>query len=144
MFTQALQHLCMAGELPKWPNQWGRLLNIPDEIWAQSHYVEEMFKKVTEKPVTYMPLAVDKPIFSPKSREYFDIEDNVYTFLSVFDCNSWFKRKNPMCAVKAFQKAFPKNQRDKRLVVKMMNSRPDLKEYRELMHSSSRPANCGH
>ena len=124
-------------ELPKWPHRWGRLLNIPDEIWAQSHYVEEMFKKVTEKPVTYMPLAVDKPIFSPKSREYFDIEDNVYTFLSVFDCNSWFKRKNPMCAVKAFQKAFPKNQRDKRLVVKMMNSRPDLQEYRELMRTAA-------
>ena len=124
-------------ELPKWPDRWERLLNIPDEIWAQSHYVEEMFKKVTKKPVTYMPLAVDKPIFKPKSREYFDIEDNVYTFLSVFDCNSWFKRKNPMCAVKAFQKAFPKNQRGIRLVVKMMNSRPDLEEYRELMRTAA-------
>jgi glycosyltransferase involved in cell wall biosynthesis len=57
--------------------------------------------------------------------------------LSVFDCNSWFQRKNPMCAIRAFQQAFPKGRKDVQLVIKMMNSRADLPEYRELMRTAA-------
>lgn len=124
-------------ELPHWPQRWHKLLNIPDEIWAQSRFVQQMFQQVTDKPVTYMPLAVDAPVFTPLSREHFDLNEQATTFLSVFDCNSWFQRKNPMCAIRAFQQAFPKGRNDVQLVIKMMNSRADLPEYRELMRTAA-------
>ena len=124
-------------ELPHWPKSWHKLLNIPDEIWAQSRFVQHMFQQVTDKPVIYMPLAVDAPVFTPLGREYFDLDERAITFLSVFDCNSWFERKNPMCAIRAFQKAFPKGCNDVQLVIKMMNSRADLPEYRELMRTAA-------
>lgn len=119
-------------ELPNWPDRWKSLLAIPDEIWAQSRYVQNMFRAVTNKPVVYMPLAVEVPEFTPRSRESFEVPDEKFTFLSVFDCNSWYQRKNPMGAIKAFMAAFPKN-RDVQLVVKMMNTRPDMVEYKDLM-----------
>ena len=124
-------------ELPHWPQRWHKLLSIPDEIWAQSRFVQRMFQQVTGKPVTYMPLAVDEPVFKPRSREHFDLNEEASTFLSVFDCNSWFQRKNPMCAIRAFQQAFPKGQNNVQLVIKMMNSRADLPEYRELMRTAA-------
>jgi len=124
-------------ELPHWPQSWHKLLNIPDEIWAQSRFVQHMFQQVTDKPVIYMPLAIDTPVFTPLGREYFDLDERAVTFLSVFDCNSWFERKNPMCAIRAFQKAFPKGCNDVQLVIKMMNSRADLPEYRELMRTAA-------
>ena len=42
-----------------------------------------------------------------------------------------------MCAVPAFQKAFPKGQSDVQLIIKMMNSRVDMTEYRELMRTAA-------
>ena len=124
-------------ELPHWPKSWHKLMSIPDEIWAQSRFVQRMFQQVTGKPVTYMPLAVDEPVFKPRSREHFDLNEEASTFLSVFDCNSWFQRKNPMCAIRAFQQAVPKGRNDVQLVIKMMNSRTDLPEYRELMRTAA-------
>lgn len=126
-------------ELPHWPERWKRLLAIPDEIWAQSRYVQHMFQAATDKPVIYMPLAVETPEFTPRSRESFEIPDGRFTFLSVFDCNSWYQRKNPMGAIKAFMAAFPKNQ-DVQLVVKMMNTRHDMPEYKELMRMAAQDA----
>lgn len=124
-------------ELPHWPDRWKRLLTIPDEIWAQSRYVQHMFEKETEKPVVYMPLAVEIPDFTARTRTSFDIPEAPYTFLSVFDCNSWFQRKNPMGAIRAFQAAFPVSNRDVQLVVKMMNTRHEMPEYKELMRMAA-------
>ena len=122
-------------ELPHWPERWKRLLTIPDEIWAQSRYVQTMFEQVTQKPVVYMPLAVEVPEFSPCRRSRFGIPEEPFTFLSVFDCNSWFQRKNPMGAIRAFQAAFPLGNKDAQLVVKMMNTQREVPEYKELMRA---------
>ncbi len=120
-------------ELPVWPSKWSKLMELPDEIWAQSRYVADTFAKATHKPVTYMPLSIDKPVFSPRAKTYFGLPESAFTFLSVFDCNSWIKRKNPLGAVKAFCTAFPPNRNDVRLVVKLMNAQEQVPEYRELL-----------
>lgn len=119
-------------ELPRWPEPWRKLLAIPDEIWAFSHYVRTMFEASTDKPVIYMPLAVERPDFTARPRAWFKIPDARFTFLSVFDCNSWHRRKNAVAVIKAFQLAFP-DDRDVQLVVKMMNTRADHAEYKTLM-----------
>jgi len=119
-------------ELPRWPETWRKLLAIPDEIWAFSRYVKSMFEASTDKPVIYMPLAVELSGFLPRPRARFKIPDGKFAFLSVFDCNSWYRRKNAMGSIKAFQLAFPGN-RDVQLVVKMMYAQADHQEYKELM-----------
>lgn len=120
-------------ELPHWPEKWLPLFNLIDEIWAISHFTEEIFKKYTDKPVIYMPLAIDKPSFKAKPRSLFNIPINTFVYLSVFDCNSWIARKNPIAAVKAFTLAFPSKDTDVHLVVKVMNSNSKSKEFIELM-----------
>jgi len=120
-------------ELPNWPKKWVPLLNMIDEIWAQSRFVEKMFKAITKKPVHYMPLSVEEPIFDILPRSEFNINNDEFVYMSVFDGNSWIARKNPLAAVKAFTRSFPKEKTDVTLVVKVMNSRPGLKEYDELL-----------
>lgn len=120
-------------ELPKWPERWQRLMEMPDEIWAQSRFLQVMFSQATDRPVVYVPSAVDIPCFEPKARQYFGLPEQPFAFLSVFDCNAWYQRKNPLAAVRAFQLAFPLAERGVQLIVKMMNSRPEVLEHQELM-----------
>lgn len=120
-------------ELPKWPTRWQGLMAMPDEIWAQSRFLQEMFSQATDKPVVYVPSAVDLPSFEPRVRQHFGLPEQPFAFLSVFDCNAWYQRKNPLAAVRAFQLAFPASERGVQLVVKMMNSRPEMPEHQELM-----------
>ena len=124
-------------ELPKWPQRWRGLMSIPDEIWAQSRYLHKMFSESTEKPVTYIPSAVDIPDFEEKPRSDFGIPKGPFAFLSVFDCNGWYQRKNPLAAVRAFQAAFGPSNRDVQLIVKMMNSRSEAPVHQELMRLAS-------
>jgi glycosyltransferase involved in cell wall biosynthesis len=124
-------------ELPKWPQRWRGLLSIPDEIWAQSRYLQKMFSESTEKPVTYIPSAVDIPAFEDRPRSDFGIPPGPFAFLSVFDCNGWYQRKNPLAAVRAFKAAFGPSNRDVQLIVKMMNSRSEAPVHQELMQLAS-------
>jgi glycosyltransferase involved in cell wall biosynthesis len=125
-------------ELPKWPERWMPLLNMADEIWAQSRFVQKVFESVTEKPVIYMPLAIDKPNFTPLGKAHFGLQERAYTFLSVFDCNSWIKRKNPMGAIRAFLAAFPPYRDDVCIVVKVMNSNRSSRDYQDLLSLAAR------
>lgn len=108
-------------ELPHWPEDWKPLLKLADEIWAISGYVAEMFRSTTNKPVAHMPLGIPQPMFRKMHRKAFGIPSNAFTFVTVFDCNSWIKRKNPMGSVLAFQKAFARRDSTTCLVVKLMN-----------------------
>ena len=106
---------------------------IPDEIWAQSRYLQKVFSQATDKPVTYIPSAVELPAYQEKSRVELGVAAEPFAFLSVFDCNGWYQRKNPLAAVRAFQAAFAPSNRDVQLIVKMMNSRPEAPVHQELM-----------
>ena len=120
-------------ELPHWPNKWLPFFNMIDEIWAISHFTEKLFKQYTDKPVIYMPLAIDNPSFKAQPRSLFNIPNDAFAYLSVFDCNSWVARKNPIAAAKAFMLAFPKTIIDTRLVIKIIHSSSHIKEFIELM-----------
>jgi len=124
-------------ELPKWPERWKGMMAMPDEIWAQSTFLQQVFSQSTDKPVTYVPSAVEIPPFESKSRGELGIPPLPYTFMSVFDCNAWYQRKNPLAAVRAFQSAFPRHLREVQLVVKMMNSRPEVPEHQLLVQLAS-------
>jgi len=108
-------------ELPVWPTILTPYFDLVDEVWAFSRYAEKVYQRATHKPVIYMPMCVEYPrnplLFS---REKFRILSDAFVFLNIFDGNSSLARKNPLGAVHAFKKAFPKNS-SVRLILKKMN-----------------------
>lgn len=108
-------------ELPHWPKKWGFYLDIVDEIWAFSHFIETTFKEATQKPVIYMPMCVEYPPVTTIEKSQFNLPENKFLFLTMFDGNSTLTRKNLLATIHAFLKAFPKNN-DVGLVIKAMNA----------------------
>ncbi|MBT8537150.1 glycosyltransferase family 4 protein [Polynucleobacter paneuropaeus] len=95
---------------------------LVNEVWAQSSYVYKALSTSLTVPIIKMPMAVSIPAISKElDRGKFNLPEESFIFFTVFDGNSWLKRKNPMAVVTAFQKAFPKSQKDVSLVIKAMN-----------------------
>lgn len=87
-------------------------LEMLDEIWVPTHFVADIYRAQTEKPVYVMGKAIDLATLPPKRRS------GPFTALVVFDAGSSVARKNPMAAVRAFQAAFPSKDDDVRLIIK--------------------------
>ena len=93
-----------------------------DEIWVSSRYVQEIYATQTNKPVVNVGMAVED--LPPHLTPHTDLcQEGVFTFLTTFDSFSFAERKNPLAAVRAFQAAFDKNNREVSLIVKTWNRR---------------------
>lgn len=128
-------------ELPVWPEQWGDAFDLIDEVWAATSYTQNMYQQATDKPVTLMPLAVSVERAVPVSRKELGLPKNKFLFLYTFDFNSYLDRKNPHAAVKAFVKAFSKENEQVGLVLKTMNSdvkNPKWKAFQKLCQKDER------
>jgi glycosyltransferase involved in cell wall biosynthesis len=117
-------------ELSVFPKAWKPYaFELVDEVWASSTFLEDMYKRSTDKPVHLVPLAVSVDRLQKHPRKYYGLPDNTYLFLYVFDFNSSVARKNPMAAVNAFKQAFPQTDKSVGLVLKTMNSNPNNPEW---------------
>jgi len=104
------------------------VMNVLDEIWAPSRYVQQVMAEKASVPVLHMPLAVDFKIPSrhvssgnltkPSRLRDFGLPESPTTFLFTFDFSSRLERKNPLAVVSAFRRAFPENRTDVALVLK--------------------------
>jgi glycosyltransferase involved in cell wall biosynthesis len=120
-------------ELPHFPKPLWPLLNSADELWAPSRYIQTALREATDVPVYHMPLSVKKPFqTSTKGRLDFNLPEEHYLFLFIFDWLSWPQRKNPQAVIDAFFRAFPKNQ-EVGLVIKTMNAERNIKKIHELL-----------
>jgi hypothetical protein len=119
---------CYQWELSKVPIDVSLALDISDEIWCSSRFIYKAMKKATAKPVYYMPMAVELPSSykGGYSREYFNLPEDKFIFISIFDMNSGFYRKNPLGTVGAFLSAFDPHDETVHLVLKTMNTMHDL------------------
>ncbi len=117
-------------ELSVFPKAWKPYaFELVDEVWASSTFLEDMYKRATDKPVHLVPLAVSVDRLQKHPRKYYGLPDNTYLFLYVFDFNSSVARKNPMAAVNAFKQAFPQTDKTVGLVLKTMNTNPHNPEW---------------
>ncbi len=92
-------------ELEKIPKNWLGLNHWIDEIWVQSDFVLQTFKKMT--PHVYkIPFALDLKINKKLNRKSFGLPEKPFIFLFTFDYLSYFDRKNPEAIVRTFKKAF--------------------------------------
>lgn len=122
-----------AWELSNFPNAWRSALQLVDEVWAPSRFIEQAIANQSSSPVIRMPLAVDFPEPIGMTREYFGLPEERFLFLFFFDFTSYVKRKNPEGAIRAFLQAFPDvNDTRVGIVIKMngMDLRPqDFKAF---------------
>ncbi|MBQ9405262.1 MAG: glycosyltransferase [Desulfovibrio sp.] len=91
-----------AWELEVVPDIWRHALRYVDEVQVPSAFVQQTLQQLTPKPVRCVPHAVVRPVRCKTSWA----EDGVVRCLYIFDAGSSFARKNPLAALRAFQKAF--------------------------------------
>ncbi|MGV1861478.1 glycosyltransferase family 4 protein, partial [Rhizobium rhizogenes] len=113
-------------ELSKFPEPAMMAFDLVDEVWCHSEHSAKAFREATDKPVIRVPLPVQPPAFEHVARSTFNLNENSFIVFTSFDGASSISRKNPMAAILAFQKAFPRNTHpDVQLVVKAMNALDD-------------------
>lgn len=117
------QHVigCWFWELERVPDDWLPAIEQVDEIMVATDYVEQAFRRATDKPVLRVPLPLDGIVDSGLERRDFGLDEDAFVFLVSLDFNSWFERKNPLAAVEAFLLAFSADQTHVRLLIKTSN-----------------------
>ena len=122
-------------ELPVWPSSWQPALGLVDEIWAASRFTQQAYLEAMEPDlkvsVRLMPLPVSVARRTRCKRQRFRLPARKFLFLYLFDANSWWSRKNPQGALKAFQRAFPADDQAVGLVLKISHGDPNDRRYRQ-------------
>ncbi|MCW2275736.1 hypothetical protein GJ654_12975 [Rhodoblastus acidophilus] len=121
-------------ELPQWPEPLAFCTLLADEIWAISGFVRNAFELRSPVPVISMPSAVVAT--ATADRAAYGLPDDAFVFVSFFDGNSSFARKNPAGAIAAFRTAFPLPDFSVRLVVKAMRAGASPDAWRDLQASA--------
>ena len=119
-----------AWELSRLPKRWVVCLEGMNEIWAMSSFMGQMFRRSTSLPVYDLQLPVVLDQLETWSRTRFQIPENSFVFLFMFDFDSHVARKNPEAVIAAFKLAFPVSSSiPATLVIKSINSERHEKEW---------------
>jgi hypothetical protein len=108
-----------AWELPKYPEAWKSKLDLFNEVWAISHFVEDSLKAVGTSSC-HVGQAVEKIYPTLHGRKQFGIRESAFVLLNFFDTKSFPARKNPEAVLNLYRrirKARPYD--DIQLVLKM-------------------------
>lgn len=107
-------------ELSKIPANWIEKLDLFDEIWAPSFFIQKAIESSLAKPIYLMPLPVQIKLASFLGRRYFNLPESSYLFLFLFDFRSYIARKNPSAVLDVFEQVYKENQdTDVRVVIKV-------------------------
>jgi glycosyltransferase involved in cell wall biosynthesis len=129
-------------ELPVFPEEWSFAFDLVDEVWAASKFIYDGIVTHAPVPVEYMSPCI-YPEFEPKlSRFDFSLPDDRFLFMCAYDMMSDQERKNPLAAVEAFKKAFPRNHISVGLVIKVNNPQENPRNFRILKNAIAGYENC--
>ncbi len=109
---------CWFWELERIPEAWIPILDQVDELVVATEFIEQAFRKATDKPITRIAFPLREVACSDLQRRDFGLPEGKFVFLTSFDFNSYIARKNPRAVIEAFKKAFPPDREDVRLLVK--------------------------
>lgn len=104
-------------ELEKVPEAHALAGQVLDEVWVPSRFVERVYQRAYDIPVTWVGKGFDLPAPADFDVSRLGIARGQPFFLLSFDLHSSVARKNPLAAVLAFQMAF-EGQPEARLVIK--------------------------
>lgn len=118
-------------ELEEFPDEWVPYINFMDEIWTPSEFISNAIRRKSDKPVYTIPYYMTAKADTVRyGRSYFNLPEDKFLFLMMYDCLSVSERKNPKGAIKAFQTAFPPDREDVGLVIKVNSA--DEKELSQI------------
>ncbi|MCD8068122.1 MAG: glycosyltransferase [Lachnospiraceae bacterium] len=121
-------------ELEEFPEEWVNRCTLFDEIWTPSEFTAGSIRKKAGIPVRTLPYSVSASCADGCSREDFGLPERMFLYLVMYDVNSTSGRKNPQGAIEAYKKAFPKEEKDCGIIIKINNSRPeDVRKLRKLL-----------
>jgi glycosyltransferase involved in cell wall biosynthesis len=122
LLTNSYNVLQTFWELPKAPEAWRPILRSVDEIWAPSAFVANAFRPIFSGPIILMPPVVNVGEAPSYGRDHFGMAPKRFYFMFSFDYYSIPYRKNPIGALEAFQRAFPKNDENVGLIIKSIGN----------------------
>ncbi len=108
-------------ELEEFPEDWVKCFSLVDEIWTPSEFASNSIRKKTSLPVHTIGYPISAPVAEAYNREYFELPEDKFLFLCMYDSNSTIHRKNPIGTIEAFKKAFSKDWDNVGLVIKVNN-----------------------
>lgn len=108
-------------ELERFPREWLPSLDLLDEVWVASRFVQAAIRPHTRKPVRRVTLPVEVALPRRFGRAEFGLPQERFVFLCSFDFHSFAQRKNPHAVIAAFRSAFPRGDELAMLVVKSIN-----------------------
>ena len=109
-------------ELEEFPDEWVKYCSLFDEIWTPSAFAGQGIKKKSSVPVKTMPYTITVSANKSCTRKTFGLPDGKFLYLVMYDLNSTNGRKNPQGAIEAYKKAFPIEENDHGLVIKVNNA----------------------
>ncbi|MCR4675093.1 MAG: glycosyltransferase [Lachnospiraceae bacterium] len=112
-------------ELETFPKIWRPCIDTVDAVWAPSQFICDCIKKYTKKPVVHVPYAMwlKEPV--SYGRDAFDLPEDVFLYLLMYDFRSVSERKNPKASISAFKKAFSSEEANEKkvgLIIKVNNA----------------------
>jgi glycosyltransferase involved in cell wall biosynthesis len=130
-----------AWELSRFPDIWLPAIDLVDEIWAPSRFIQNSISERARCPVVWMPLAVKAVPLNRELSIDFGVADDDFVFMFYFDFASFATRKNPEAPIEAFKRAFDHKQDNVRLVIKVMGNyvhRPEIDRLKKRVSSDPR------
>ncbi len=109
-----------------------------DEVWAPSQFVMRAVADEAPVPVVLMPHPVAASPRPDACRAQFDLREDEFVFLMMYDALSITERKNPLGAIDAFARAFP-NPAGVRLVVKVNHASACPEELQRVRERAAAP-----
>lgn len=107
-------------ELPEYPRVYCKGFDVVQEVWVPSTFVLDSISMKSKVPVVRIPHGIEVS-FSPElTRDHFGLPFGRFLFCSMYDTQSYQKRKNPLAAIEAFKRAFGQDE-SVGLVVKVNN-----------------------
>ncbi len=110
-----------AWELDPFPDHWRASFEPFREIWTPSRFCVDVIGAISPIPVRRVPHAVSVEASPNASRRRFDLPEDAFLVLFMFDYMSFAERKNPRGLVQAFRRAFA-GRDDVVLVLKSINA----------------------
>jgi glycosyltransferase involved in cell wall biosynthesis len=116
------------------PQEYLDNISFFDEIWVPAKYCQNVIANVCQIPVSIIHYPIEIEIQDVVD----EIAENFYSktsfnFLFIFDYNSTLERKNPLNLIKAFKKAFNKQDNTVSLTIKTSRANRFAKEKSKLL-----------
>ncbi|MBE1447145.1 glycosyltransferase family 4 protein [Paenibacillus sp. OAS669] len=107
-------------ELPEYPRVYCKGFDVVQEVWVPSTFVLDSVSMKSKVPVVRIPHGIEVGYQAELNRDYFGLPHGRFLFCSMYDTQSYHKRKNPLAAIEAFKRAFD-HEAGVALVIKVNN-----------------------